>query len=273
MVRNKKKSFFFFLLFMQNFLFAESLSIVSWNIQHLGRTKDASEINVIAKIVKNFDIVVIQEVVAIDPAGAQKVAELADNLNRMGAKWDFRVSDPTDSPGNRKERYAYLWKTSKVKLLGRPWLDKTCEPIMYREPYLARFQANGKPILVVNYHARSYKDTPQREIPCLYDLQNTFPDDCILIAGDWNAYTTDKVFEPLWDQGFVANIKSQKTTLRRECSSSGEYFSRPIDFILYEKNEFIVESTGVIDLVQDCNFLAKVRRLSDHLPVFIEIDF
>src|SRR5690554_4672329 len=99
---------------------SEKLSLVSWNIQYLGRTKTSEDIYEIANILRDFDIVAIQEVVAKDPAGAQAVAKIADELNRMGYKWDYQISDPTKSPTVYiSERYAYLWKTSKVSLSYR----------------------------------------------------------------------------------------------------------------------------------------------------------
>ena len=132
------------LILYPNFYFGQSVSIVSWNIKDLGRTKDASEINQIAQLIRDFDIVAIQEVVAVDPAGAKAVARLADELNRMGERWDYRVSDPTNSSRGKKERYAFLWKSKKVRLVGRPWLDKTFDDIIIREPYLARFKIKEK---------------------------------------------------------------------------------------------------------------------------------
>lgn len=133
-----------FLLPLPPALGAQTHSIVSWNIQYFGKTKDVGELKAIAQIVRDFDIVLIQEVVRIDPNGARKVGELAELLKRMGDNLDYPVSDFTDSPGKRKERYAILWKPSRLKLIGRPLLDKSCESVMYREPYLARFQVNGE---------------------------------------------------------------------------------------------------------------------------------
>ena len=49
-----------------------TLAIVSWNIQDLGRTKTPEHIYQIATILRDVDIVAIQEVVAKDPAGAQE---------------------------------------------------------------------------------------------------------------------------------------------------------------------------------------------------------
>jgi len=42
-----------------------------------GKTKSDAEMEFIANTVKLFDVILIQEVVALDPAGAQAVARLA----------------------------------------------------------------------------------------------------------------------------------------------------------------------------------------------------
>ena len=78
-----------------------------------------------AQILRHFDIVAIQEVVAKDPAGAQAVARLVDALNRTGYQWDYRISDPTKSPSvYMSARYAFLWKPSRVAIQHRAFLDK-----------------------------------------------------------------------------------------------------------------------------------------------------
>ena len=90
-----------------------------------GRTKSDTEIEFIANTIKDYDIVLIQEVVAKDPAGAQAVGRLGEALNRKGAKWEYRISDPTSGDNSyKKERYAYLWKSANVTLIGRPWLER-----------------------------------------------------------------------------------------------------------------------------------------------------
>jgi endonuclease/exonuclease/phosphatase family metal-dependent hydrolase len=57
--------------------------LLSWNIENLGSSKSESEITFMAKTVKDYDILAIQEVVAGD-GEAQAVAKLAAALNRMG---------------------------------------------------------------------------------------------------------------------------------------------------------------------------------------------
>ncbi|MFT5167264.1 MAG: deoxyribonuclease-1-like protein [Saprospiraceae bacterium] len=251
---------------------AQSFSLISWNIQDFGQTKNEEEMLAIAKIVKDFDIVAIQEVVAIHPGGAQAVARLVDQLNRMGTKWDYRISDPTSSPGRRVERYAYLWKTSKVTINGRPWLDKEDEPTIYREPYLARFSIKGEKVLIVNYHSRTYKDGPDPEIKCFYKYPDRFQNERIIIAGDFNTYPEAPVFIGLKNIGFLPSLNHQKTTLKKGCGENGEYLYHPIDYIFYAKHQFNLLDAGVVDFVQDCNKLDLARQLSDHLPVWSSFD-
>src|SRR5690606_31627175 len=133
--------------------------------------------------------VALQEVVAKDPAGAQAVAKIADELNRMGAKWDYRISDPTKSPSsNISERYAFLWKTSKVSLIHRAYLDRELEDIINREPYIAAFKIKGQPepFYVINFHSRKYDERPEEEIIHFLDYPTRLKSNRIIIAGDFN---------------------------------------------------------------------------------------
>ena len=102
------------------------MSVISWNIKDFGQSRDNSEIRMIAKELIEADIVAIQEVVAKHPGGLKAVARLVDQLNRMGTKWDYRISDPTASSSSyASERYAFLWKRSKVNLVGgRPQINR-----------------------------------------------------------------------------------------------------------------------------------------------------
>ena len=80
----------------------------------MGKSKDDQEIEVMAQSLKDADLVAIQEVVA-GYGGSQAVARLAEALNRKGDRWDYRISDPTSSTPQTREKYAFLWKTRRVK--------------------------------------------------------------------------------------------------------------------------------------------------------------
>ncbi|MFV8358622.1 endonuclease/exonuclease/phosphatase family protein, partial [Flavobacterium sp. XS1P32] len=150
-----------FLLFY-SFGFSQ-IKLLSWNIENLGQSKSNQEIILIANILRDFDIIAIQEVVA-GYGGAQAVARLVDELNRKGSKWNYTVSNPTSSSAYKTERYAYVWKTSKVSKVGKAWLEKRYHLEIDREPYFCTFQYENKQFTVVNFHAITKKRQPETEI-------------------------------------------------------------------------------------------------------------
>ncbi|WP_051285466.1 endonuclease/exonuclease/phosphatase family protein [Aequorivita capsosiphonis] len=250
---------------------SQDLSLASWNIRHLGRTKTSEDIYEIANILRDFDIVAIQEVVAKDPAGAQAVAKIADELNRMGAKWDYQLSDPTKSPSVYiSERYAFLWKTSKVSLMHRAYLDKVLEDFCYREPFVAAFKKKGssEPFYVVNYHSRKYNDRPEEEIIHFIEYPQRLDSNRILIAGDFNLSETHEVWKPFYRRGFKSALQNQRTTLKTKCKK-GDYLSHPIDNVYFTPGIEMVQG-GSLDFIGTCENLARAREISDHLPVYLE---
>lgn len=113
LVIEKIKKINFLFLFLFSILSFSQVKILSWNVENLGKSKSDETIAYIAQTVKDYDIVALQEVVA-GYGGAKAVARLADELNRTGTQWDYIVSNPTTGNSYKTERYAYLWKPSKV---------------------------------------------------------------------------------------------------------------------------------------------------------------
>lgn len=247
------------------------LTVASWNIRDLGKTKSREEIKEIASILRSFDIVALQEVVAKDPGGAQAVAKIADELNRMGTKWDYRISNPTNSPSNNmSERYAFLWKASKVDLIQRAYLDKQLEIICYREPFIAAFKKKGMsvPFYIVNYHSRKYYDKPENEILHFINYPERLNSNRIIIAGDFNLDEKHEVWNPLYKIGFNSSLQNQGTTLKNKCKN-GSYLSHSIDNVYFTSGIEMVKA-GSIDFVGSCKNLDRARKISDHLPVYLE---
>lgn len=150
---------FFFAAFAQ-----KPLSICSWNIQNLGKSKSATEIEFIANTLRDFDVVAIQEVVA-GPEGAKAVGKLHDALNRKGFKWAYAISRVTS--GNHtggSERYAFLWKTSRVKMIDTAFLDQIYRDEIDREPFFINLMAEGKSFTLVSFHALPKAKQPEKEI-------------------------------------------------------------------------------------------------------------
>lgn len=249
----------------------KNTTLASWNMQNLGRTKNPDELKEIANTLRNFDIVALQEVVAKDPAGAQAVAKIADELNRMGAKWDYRISDPTKSPSVYiSERYAFLWKTAKVSLVHRAYLDEELEDLCNREPYIAAFKLKGEsdPFYVINFHSRKHDDRPEEEIIHFLDYPKRLNSNRIIIAGDFNLDENHQVWKPFYRNGFKSSLQNTPTTLKMKCKDD-EYLNHAIDNIYFASDIKPLHS-GSIDIVSACAELESARRISDHLPVFME---
>jgi deoxyribonuclease-1-like protein len=248
------------------------VAIISWNLYEFGGSKDEYELQVIAQTVRDFDLIIIQEVVAKDPKGAQTVAKLADQLNRMGSKWDYIISHPTESPSvYMSERYAILWKTARLKLRSNPRLISELSEIILREPYYAEFEHEGKYFHVLNYHSRRFDQNPEEELAAIIDMILSDPDLNWILAGDFNLDEHNELFEVIYNKGFKPAIENQPTTLKRECLND-RYLNHAIDNIYYNSRLNNHIDSGVVDFVGDCEGLLKARGISDHLPVYLKIE-
>jgi endonuclease/exonuclease/phosphatase family metal-dependent hydrolase len=247
---------------------AQPLTLLSWNLKDLGNSRDATEIRVIAETVRNADIIAIQEVVAGD-GGAQAVARLVTELNTMGAAWDYVVSNPTLSSSYKTERYAFIWKKSRVKLVGKPWLQQgEYAQLIDREPYFATFEASGKQITVVNFHAITRAKQPETEVKYFKFLPALYPGLKLVFAGDFNLPQSHSVFNPLKGMGYLPALVNQKTSLRQKCLEDGCLASE-FDNIFYKPEHLKVSEKGIIHFYEKVETFEKARLISDHVPVYI----
>ena len=260
------------LLFLNFSLYSQDqISVISWNIQDFGKTKNSEELDRMAQILRDADIVALQEVVA-GYGGAQAVAKLSDNLNRKGEKWDYVISNPTNSPKYVTERYAFIWKTKNIKIKNRGALILELDSLVDREPFFLDFYIKGRKLSIINFHSRPHNKNPEREILAITDYLNS--DDFqhpIILAGDFNVDQKKLVFKGLKEQGYTAAVTDAKTTLKFNCTIDG-YLNYPIDNIFYS-DKILANKSYAIDFVKVCENLTSARELSDHLPVFLNFSF
>jgi endonuclease/exonuclease/phosphatase family metal-dependent hydrolase len=247
------------------------LRLVSWNIRDLGRSKNAAEIAVMAQTLRNADLVAIQEVVT-SPPGAQAVARLDAALDRTGFQWDYRLSDPTTGDGT--ERYAFLWKPSRVRIVGRPWLEESLAATIDREPFCGRFEnrRTGERLLVASLHAVPRSKDPEHEIRQLPDLHRQYGDDHIVIVGDFNLDEDDAAFDGLRALGYGQVLDDQPTSLRRKRRDGPMgHFANEYDNIFYESTPLRVRQSGIMDFTRRFETLRAARRISDHVPLYADV--
>lgn len=254
-------------LFLTTFLYAQT-KILSWNIENFGKSKSEQEISSIANIIKNHDVIAIQEVVA-GYGGSQAVARLADELNRKGTKWDYAISNPTSSSAYKTERYAFLWKTNKVKLKGKPWLEKQYEKQIDREPYYATFEKDGKNFTIVNFHAITKSKQPETEIKHFKFLPQQYPNLNLIFVGDFNCPQSHTVFNPLKNMGYRPILENQKTSLKQKCINN-QCLASEFDNIFYHSTKIKIIDKGIIHFYKNYGSLKEARKVSDHIPIWME---
>ncbi len=249
----------------------KNLKIASWNVANIGISKDDVEVEYIAQLLKGFDIVAIQEI-STKLSGPRAIAKLNERLNTTGARWDYVISDPTSGAGS--ERYAYMWKKSATDLASKTWLvgAQAIDDSLDREPYMARFYFGEGKILIGNFHAVPTSKKPEKEIVYLDNIHRVYRKDQLVFLGDFNLSQKHKAFDELKESGYEAALENQKTSLRRIKTSAG-YLAQEYDNIFVEQSKLRIKRSGVVDFVPDFETLKKAREISDHLPVWAEIEW
>ncbi len=245
------------------------VSIVSWNLKDFGASKSEVTMEFIANTVKDFDILIIQEVVGKDPGGAQAVARLCSVLNRKGAKWDYAISDITSSTTFKAERYAYVWKPSRVTISGRPWLEKQYNLEIEREPFFATFALLDKKFTLVNFHAITKSKQPETEIKYFKYLPEEYPELNLIFVGDFNCPQSHSVFIPLRKMGYASVFTNQKTSLRKSCINL-DCLASEFDNIFYDRSKVNLLGSDVIHFYRNFGSLKEAEMVSDHIPIFFK---
>ncbi|MBC7887962.1 MAG: endonuclease/exonuclease/phosphatase family protein [Ferruginibacter sp.] len=265
----KKRIFLITITLLIFYVYANAqISICCWNLENFGKSKSDEVIAFIANTIKGFDVICILEVVAGD-GGAPAVAKLTDLLNRKGALWEYTISDPTVSSSYKTERYAYIWKTSKVKKKGNAWLEKKYNLLIDREPYFIDFDSNGGPFTLVAFHAITKSKQPETEIKYFRFLPLEYPRKNLIFAGDYNCPQSHTVFNPLKKMGYKPIFKGQRTSLKQECTTS-DCLASEFDNIFYDSAKINCIQSGIIPFYESFPNLKEARKVSDHVPIYFK---
>ena len=258
--------FLFVLCFFQ--ASAQKIRVCSWNLKDFGQSKSEEEISFIANLVKGFDVLAIQEVVA-GYGGPKAVIRLTEALNRSGTQWEYTFSHGTSSDRYSKERYAFIWKSAKVQKVGEAWLEKDYHLLIDREPYFARFKAGKKTFTLSSFHARPKSKQPEMEIKYFKFLPDLYPNDVLIFCGDFNLPQSHTVFNPLRKMGYTSALVKQKTSLKQRCINDNCLASE-YDNFYYPEDKLKVSDAGIIHFYTDFTELKEARKISDHVPVYLE---
>lgn len=243
-----------------------SLILVQFNACNFGRSKSDAELVFMAKMFCTTDLIAIEEI-STSNFGAQAVAKLSDELNRTGGKWDYAVSDSTHE-SNGRERYAFLWRSDRIEAFPhKPILVKQFAGDLEREPAKMTFRIAGKIFEVFSFHLVPTNKNPLNEVEVLGVNPEIFSGQNCFLVGDFNLGNKElnQVFER--QLNFQHQIEG-KTSLKKK-NSKGNYRKSEYDNI-YLRGNFQLCQAGILDFVPLCPSLKEARKISDHLPVFVE---
>jgi endonuclease/exonuclease/phosphatase family metal-dependent hydrolase len=250
-------------------LSTDSLRIGAFNVQVFGVTKASKPevMDVLAKIIRTYDVVAIQE---IRDSSQTSLPALVELVNSDGSQYNYVVGERLGRTTS-KEQYAYVYNTLTVSISDAYTYP---EPIgtdpFHREPYIASIEA-----LHGNYDAtlmviHTDPDEATEEINGLDDVlsyaqsQNPNEKDFI-IMGDLNAdgsYFDEDGTSDL-DEYYWVIDDSQDTTTK-----STDY---TYDRIILTDNSDLAGEVGVFryDLIYGLDG-ELTTDVSDHYPVYAE---
>ncbi len=248
----------------------DTIRIASFNIQVFGQLKLAKPhvMEVLADIVRKFDIVAIQEVRSKEQ---NVLPDFLTQINANGVKYDF-VLGPRQGRTVSQEQYAYVYDTTRLELMPDViYVPPDPEDLLHRPPLVARFRVRGPPetsfsFLLANIHTDP--DDTRIELDALADvfqgIQQRHPEeDDVILLGDLNVdeYKLGRLGEL---PGIQCAILGQPTNTR---------LNKTYDNIVFDRRataEFLGRS-GVLNIMEAYGLSPEqALEVSDHLPIWAE---
>ncbi|HMC11864.1 MAG TPA: endonuclease/exonuclease/phosphatase family protein [Pirellulaceae bacterium] len=251
----------------------DTIRIATFNIQVFGESKlnDPEAMQTIVAILKNFDLIAIQEVRSITQ---DILPHLMALLNADGHHYDYAIG-PRLGRSNSKEQYAFVFDTQTIEI-DRYQLYTVDDPddLLHREPLVGWFRARGPApeqaftFSLVTIHTDP--DETNQELDVLDDVFFKVRDDTrrseddVIMLGDFNAKATN--LRQLGQIKGLAKVVGGETP-------TNTLHNAQYDNILFQETattEFNGRG-GVFDFLRQYNLtLEQAKRVSDHLPIWAE---
>jgi len=258
---------------------SNQIRLGTFNIEKLGKVNDYQAKNV-AKVLKNYDIVVIQEVMNTGTSrtssiGKDGIEALKRIVSYLGDDWDCIVSPEPNGTASAKrsgafntfEYYAFLYRKSKIEPIPNSahlW-DEQRNPIkglwdqerqFDREPFIASFKTkNGNlDFTLITIHAaapaaRWRRDEIKRLAMVYQAVQDSDPNqNDVFLMGDFNTDVDKKEWDSLKGLSSMKHVLSSKdiTTLNK---AAGSLSKSQYDTIWYQgsySDEDVVAETAQV---------------------------
>lgn len=251
----------------------DTIRVASFNIQVFGEAKlnDAEAMQAIVAILKNFDLVAIQEVRSVSQ---DILPQLISLLNADGHHYDYALG-PRLGRSNSKEQYAFVFDTQTIEM-DRNQLYTVDDPddLLHREPLVGWFRARGpSPEHAFTFSLVTIHTDPDETNQELDVLDDVFfkvredprrGEDDVIMLGDFNAKATA--------MRQLGQIKGLVKVVNGETPTNTLHNAQYDNILFHDAatTEFTGRG-GVLDFMRQYNLTQQqAQRVSDHLPVWAE---
>lgn len=257
----------------QNFLeqkINSPIKIASFNIQVFGKSKRKKEeiMQVLEKVVRDFDIVAIQE---LRDRTETTLPYFVDKINSIEGNRYGYVGSPRLGRTKSKERYAFIYNKKTVKFENISYVYNDSLDLFEREPFIAAFSSGNFDYILVNIHTKPEDAT--KEIQALVDVvkdaDKHVPDDKdVIVLGDFNA--DGKYFSETTTTGFRESF--YYWVIPDNANTTVGIIDNAYDRIVF-REEFTSEDFAgkweVFNFKDKYNLTQEeTKRISDHFPVW-----
>ena len=265
----------FISLEQDNVVQTETVKIAAFNIQIFGKTKSEKEdvMNALTKIVREFDIVLIQE---IRDASEQTIPSFVEKINQMeGPDYSFIRSERLGRTTS-KEAYAYVYNTETVQFIQRSnYVYTDVNDVFEREPYIASFKSGNFDFVLVGIHTKpedAYNEIGNLSIVVSSVLAANPNEKDVIAMGDFNAdgsyFDEDDTSNPFLTSEYEWIITNDMDTMVK----TDYTYDRIVVLDTTFNHEYDDGSAQAFyfDQVYGLNNQTFVGEISDHYPVFAQ---
>ena len=286
----------FLLLFWSSFTHAEyhaaeiprklnhsNLIVASYNIKWFQNGNQ--NYKKLARVIKNFDICGIVEI-----RNEKAMIQLVSNLNKETDSvrgWGYVYGMRTHRPnGKYHEAYGVVWNRDKVEI-GNGIVSNVWDynEDFRNDPFMVSFDWRGIDFTLILIHTRWSDDSDgsrEGEIKAIADyiryLRGFLPEEDIILAGDFNYSADEAPMVALMNKADLYELtSSDKTTIGKKniyINSYDHIFgTQSILSLVDEKSGRAFDVTQFLYGERSEHTMKESKReLSDHIPVFIELN-
>jgi len=254
---------------------AETIKIAAFNIQVFGISKRQKEdvMNVITRIVREFDVILIQE---IRDSSEETVPIFLEEINNVeGLKYQYVRSERLGR-STSKEAYAYIYNAVTVKFVdGSDYVYDDVYDVFERAPYIASFVSGNFDFTIIGIHVKpddAYSEIGNLTGVVQFVLSENPDEKDTIVMGDFNAdgtyFEEADVANPFKSSDFYWVITNEMDTMTKTDYS----YDRIVLLESTYNHEYVEESASVFkfDTEYDIMNQTLIWEVSDHYPIYAE---